>query len=306
MAHQRDDSELRRVLESHSVAGYPVVVPIFGPGVIVSQSPSVGAFTYYLVRADKPVPFTAWVEKKDLDKTPWTLAEWKERFEYGSRHLPHMQSELTDILDQGGKVSEADVEFSDLVARGCLNEDQLVTCQPFDSKLVFMDLRDVEPGMLVELVGSNVSAGTHEDVWPVRVVSKSGTELLCDLLVPTTYLRMPDALVSKKIKAGFHSKSVVAFGEGLAGAWEDQGLKLPPGEWSQDHHEWLLSEPLPESQIKSFCKKYYPDEPHCLWHGLLMYVIPVETGKGAEYSVRIRPLPEKSVDPEWVVPAIEE
>jgi hypothetical protein len=235
-----------------------------------------------------------------------TKAELEERYAYGSRRLPHMQSELLDILESGGKVSMADVEFSDLMARGCIDEDQMVHCQPFDSRQVVMDPKDVKAGMLVELEGSNVSIGNRADVWPVRVASVKGNTLLADLLVPSTYLRMPDAIISKLIKPGYHSKRTVAFGEGLAQAWEDQGLTLPPGEWSPDKHEYQLNEPLEAGVIGDFCKKNYPEEPHCTWQGLLMYVIPVNIEPHAEYSVKIRPLAEKSVPPEWVVPAIEE
>lgn len=305
-AHYRDDSELRRVLEAHEVRGYPVVAPIFGKSTVLSQAPTVGPFTYFLVQAKTPVPFGEWLQKKHISSEKMTQAELEERYEYGSRKLPHMQPELMEILEQGGKVSMADVEFSDLMARGCIDPDSMVHCQPFDSKSVFIDPRDLEPGMLVELDGSNVSIGNKNDVWPVRVVSVKGNELLADLLIPATYLRMPDALMSKKIKPGYHSKKTVAFGEGLAQAWEDQGEKLPPGEWSTDGHEYLLSEPLDSKAIDRFCMKHYPEEPHCTWQGLLMYVIPLNIDPNSEYSVRIRPLPEKSVPPEYVVPAIED
>lgn len=306
MAHTRDDSELRRALETHTVRGYPVTVPIFGKGTILSQAPTVGAFTYFLVQADKPVPFARWLEMKHIQSQKMTKEELEERYAYGSRRLPHMQAELQDILEQGGKVSMADVEFSDLMARGCIDIDQMVHCQPFDSKQVVMDPKDVAPGMLVELEGSNVSMGSRNDVWPVRAVSIKGSILVADLLVPSSYLRMPDAIVSKDIKPGYHSKSTVAFGEGLVQAFEANGRELPQGEWSPDRHEYLLNAPLDSSVIKAFCKEFYPEEPHCLWQGMLMYVIPVNISQNAEYHVKIRPLPEKSIDPEWVVPAIEE
>lgn len=305
-SHTRDDSELRRALETHEVRGYRVTAPIFGKSVIVSQAPTVGPFTYFLVQGLKHVPFDKWLQAKHISSEKMTQKEWEETYEYGSRKPVRMMPELQEILEGGGKVSMADVEFSDLMARGCIDMDNMVHCQPFDSKSVTMDPKDLEPGMLVELEGSNVSIGNRQDAWPVRVVSVKGTALLADLLVPATYLRMPDALLSKKIKPGYHSRKTVAFGEGLAQAWENEGEKLPPGEWSKDGHEYLLHEPLDSEAVEAFCKKHYPEEPHCLWQGLLMYVIPVNVDPNAEYGVRIRPLPEKSVPLEWVVPPIEE
>ena len=315
MPHTRDDSELRRALETHSVAGYPVQVPIFGKGHIVSQAPQVGAFIYYLVEADRPIPFETWIEKKNLSSDKMTQAQWEETYEYGSRKPVRMQAELQEILEKGGSVSMADVEFADLMARGCIDPDQNVHCQPFDSRSVQMDPKDLRPGMLIELEGTNYSihGRGQTDVWAARVVTVHGSDLLVDLLIPSTYLRMPDLLDSKKIKPGYHSKKTVAFGEGLVQAWTNEsgefdfeGRPLPPGQWSEDKKEYLLNEPLESDVLEEFCRENFPDEPHCLWQGLLMYVVPVKLGKRDQYQLIARPLPENSVPAEYVVPAIEE
>jgi len=316
MAHSRDYSELQRALETHSVVWYPVLVPIFGRGHITSQA-NAGAFIYYGVEGDKSIPFAKWIDKKGIDTERLDLKGWEDRYWYGSRKMTGsgMQYELKERLERGGIVSPADVEYADLKARGCMDEEEMVHCNPFDSRSVQMDPKDLKSGMLIEVEGTNYSihGRGQTDVWPARVVTVSGSDLLLDLLVPLTYLRMPDLIDSKKIKPGYHSKKTVAFGEGLVQAWTNEsgefdfeGRKLPPGEWSEDKKEYLLNEPLESDVLEEFCKENFPDEPHCLWQGLLMYVIPVKLGKRDQYSLVARPLPENSVPVEYVRPPIEE
>lgn len=309
MAHERDDAELRRILETHSVEGYPVRVPLFGKGVVLSQSPSVGAFTYFLVQGDEAIPFEQWLSKKHMSKEQMTLAKWEENYAYGSRKLPHMQPELRELLETGGKVSMADIEFADLMARGCIDEEQRVTCQPFEVSQVSIEPEDLKKGMLVEMVALNAAIATssQKDIWPCRVVSSDKTRVILDLLIPAPYLRMPSAIDNAAIKPGFHSRKIVSFGEGLVKAWKLKKKPLPAGQWTPDEKEYFLEEPLEPEVLSGFCNKYYPDIPMCFLQGLLMYVVPVLLDpEESEWRPVFRPLPEKSVPPEYVVPAIEE
>jgi hypothetical protein len=134
--------------------------------------------------------------------------------------------------------------------------------------------------------------------WPGKIVGieDGGKVALLELFTPTPYMEMPDAVANEAIRKGFYASRTYALGYGLKQAMEDQNMELPPGGLSDDEKEWILSEFLDMSVIEDFCKANYPDDPHCMFHGMLVYILPVWTNKGV-----FLPLPENVIPDEYVV-----
>ena len=142
--------DLKRLVSEHTVVGYKVAVPVLGKSTIELQiRPERGGFVFYKVRADKPIPFTRFVEDMRVSTKPLTIKGWRETFAKGSRSLPVMAYDLREQLEAGGTLSQADVLFRDLSDRGCMDLDQNVFCYTFPSSDVFID--KPERGQLVEI-----------------------------------------------------------------------------------------------------------------------------------------------------------
>jgi hypothetical protein len=290
MPYDRDSDELKAFLRQHRVSGYEVTVPHFGRAVIEGQAVTGGGHIFYRVRAAKPVPFHAFAELLHASETPLTLAEWKEQAEKaGRRFMPVMQEQLQDILETGGKVSERDRLFAQLIADGCVDVDQKVTCYSFPAKDVV--IAEPRKGLVVEEVDGD---GT----FPGRIVGlqDGGKTILLEVFAPVPFMRAPAAIMPEKIRPGYYSSRTWSLGYGSAQALEDQGSPLPKGKWTEDEQEYLLDELLDLSVVEDLCRRSYAEEPHCVWQAMVLFIVPVDRDKA-----RFHPLPEGADPDEFVV-----
>lgn len=298
MPSGRDPEELRELIRGHEVEGYPVTVPIFGRGTVQKQWRLGGGRINYVVCGDTPVPFEQYAQQVHASDKPLTLKQWKE----GDRLPPiaMLQPELQDILEQGGKVSMKDHIFHALMAKGWIDIDQRVTCDSFEARHVRIDPQRLEPGMIIEF--SEAGGGPE---WAGRFVGleELGDKriALIEVFAPTPFMRAPEAIVPAAIRPGFYSRKTGAFGYGLAQAWEDRRGKLPKGKWTDDEREYILDDWMDLGEIEKLCKEFYPNEPHCIWHALMLFIIPVDIAKGT-----FHPMPEGGDPDEFVVEAIED
>ena len=289
MVKSRDTEALREFLKDHTVAGYEVMVPIFGPAVIERQISTGGGFVFYRVIADKPVPFVRLADEQGVSAEPMTLQQWRERFVGTStKSLPPMAVDLREQLEAGERVSLRDVFFRELMDTGCLDIDQNVTCYSFDSRNV--RVRALRKGMAVE-VDDDAGVG-----WAGKVVGLEGKTVLLEQFAPVTFMRTPKSIDFSKIRKGFYSSEAWALGFGIMDGFEEHGIKPPAGVLDEDEREYALREPMPIAEIERFCAQYYPDVKHCVYQAMTMFVIPINSQK-ADFL----PLPEGRDPEEYVV-----
>ncbi len=292
-------ADLREFLIDHSVRGYEVTAPILGPGVIDHQERTGGGFTYFKVIADNPMPFNEFADAMYVPADQMNLAEWEEKHMYGSRAFPIMAVELRERLEeQGGTVSRQDVLFAQLMATGCLDLDQRVVCYSFDSRET--PIRVVRKGQAVLV--SDTETGLVG--WPGRVVgfdkSDDGVQYaLIEQFAPMPFMMGPEATLPQQIRDGFYSQNVDVIGYGIIDAYEEQGLKTPRGKRSKDKKSHELAKTMKMSTFEKFCGKHYPDEPHCVWQAMTLFILPVRlTG---EKKAKLLPLPAGSDPDEFLV-----
>jgi hypothetical protein len=307
--------ELKRALETHSVRGFPVQVPIFGKGTIIRQqatspvrvyveeaAPGAGGpMPYFEVKPSGRFPFKKYVQALGKSERPMNLQEWKQKYERGARTIYNVMpgTELVERLEQGGTVSEAEAEYNRLKGRGMLDANDNVLYDIFWPNQTTIATADLERGMLVQFSG----AGTEEKrtMWPGRIVgfSKRGDVVYLELFTPQSIMEMPTAIALEELRKGFYSSKTFALGYGTVQAMEDKELELPAGQWDEKERQYVLKEWMDISEIEKFCKENYPEEPHCLWQSLVMYVVPLNLE--GEYAGRFHPLPEKVIPADWVI-----
>lgn len=282
MARERDSDELKRVLGTYTSSGYRVSIPTLGEGVVERQL-FADVHAAFRVRADKPMPFAEYARRLGLSDRRMTREEHAARHPGRSIFFPE---QVEAIFSEGRNLSEQEVNLLTLRNMECLDEGDRVTCAvaPW-SQVVIPVLRR---GMLVEYAESAGGiAGLR--VWAGRIVGierEDGVALL-ELFVPSTFMRTPEAIVPEKIKKGYYSSLSLSFGYGLHQALEDNEPALvPPGKWTEDEREYVLDQPVELSVIEDFCRRNYPDEGHCVWHAMLMYICPVRATGGAFHPLR--------------------
>lgn len=305
----RDTDELKRVLEKHSVAGYPVTVPYFGDAKIVRQEATgpvkriteaateLGSpMVYYIVKPVTPMPFEEWAKVRGLSNTPWTLKEWEEKEERGRGKRLFIPTEIQETLEKGGKASEWDAEFVSIKDRGCLGPDETVNCYSFWSNQVEIPPSKLKKGMLVEFHGPPEFVGVG------RVVGfgKDKDVVLLELFTPVSYFSATDSIANEEIRPGFYSSRTYSIGFGTRLTFEDNNIPLPPGKFlDAKEREYILDEMVDIKEIEDICKKYSPEEGHCLWQSLVFYILPVYAS--GRYGGKFYPLPENVIPSEYIV-----
>lgn len=314
--YHRNDEALREALATYSVEGTKVTVPMLGPSVIESQrnmgmTQGSAPSPYYIVKALEPVPFEDWLRRKfnyGESQKKLTLDEWKKRrgtVRFGEHQGLNLPNYLLERLEKGETLSPADVEFDDLVNRGCMDQDQRVTCYTYWPNQITIDPSQLKKGALVEYVYDGVT-------YPGSVAgfSEGGTIVFLELFTPISYLESPDSIASEAIKPSFHSPYTYVLGygvyEALERASEESGRELiPEGKWDVDDPKkrrlYTTKSFLPLEVVKEVCQAYEPEERnYCWWQSLILYVVPIKLGSLA-YKGTWQPLPEKTVPTEAVI-----
>jgi len=319
MAVRRDTEELIQVLETHSVAGYPVEDPIFGEAFIVRQEGTGPTRVYgdtgmqeaapqivYITRPAHEFSFQDWVQAQHLSREPMSLEEWRKKYEQRMRgeKLPVIYEVLQD-LERGEKISEADAEYARLKYGDALGPDDTVLWNSVQANRVSIPPDKLEKGMLVEVEGP----GNPEFYGAGRIVGrgKSKDVVLVELFTPVSYWSSTGAIVSEEIQPGFYSANTYSIGYGTRHVMEDNNIPLPPGKLSgYRDREYILEELMPVSEIKKICKLVPPQgsaqegkPDFCLLQSLIYYILPVNV-KG-KFHVTFRPLPENVITSEYVV-----
>ena len=288
-------AELAQFLKNHSVVGYPVNVPIFGPGTIDKQiRPEKGGFIFYRVIADQPVPFKQFAEKMGVDTKPMDIAQWTDKFVKGAGSFPAIAADLLEQLEAGGKVSVADSLFQELIDRGCIDIDQNVYCHTFPSTEVV--LRTPPTSRLGVEVYDHADAKTG---WPGRIVAyhKSKGIVFIEQFAPVPFMEVAEAVDPASIKKEHALPETWIIGRGTAHTMEDEeGVVLPAGRYSDDGETYLLEGPIPLEEFEEVCKKYHPDQPLCLQQAMMLTTLPLFVSE-----ITLRPLPEGTTAADVIV-----
>lgn len=307
---KRDNEELVRILETHSVEGYPIHHPLFDDAFIIRQEGTGPTRRYtdtgtelgspqivYVTRPAREFSFDEWVKKRGLGTNPMTYKEWIDK--YGKRTrmqvLP-MTAELREELEAGRSVSEAEAEYSLIKYGGCLGPDETVICNSVFAKDVYIPPGKLKKGMLVEVNGPPDFYGAG------RVVGfgKNKEVVLVELFTPVSYFSATDAMANEEVRPGFYSAHTYSIGYGTRQAMEDNNIPLPPGKFlDAKEREYILNDLMEISEVQKICDKFHPDEPHCLLQSLIFYILPLHTT--GRYAATFHPLPEKFLTSEYVV-----
>lgn len=291
-----DPEALKRLIDEHTVSGYHVETMLF-PGKIDRQiRPERGGFVFYRVIADKPVPFGKLASSMHVSQKPKSLKDWVGA---GSRAFPAMAYDLREKIEQGGKVSPADVLFRELADRGCMDLDQNVFCYTFPSDDVV--IADPKVGQLVEISQGGPSG------WPGVITGFEKVDgqdiVLVEQFSPTPYMRTPEALLPEAVKESYALPVSWTFGRGLANGMKKLGISLPPGKWSDDDEDYILESPVPLSEIKEFCRRSVPKKNYshlCVQQAMMLRTLPLILSE-----ITLRPFPE-GTPPDDVVVSVQE
>jgi len=322
VAYNRDSAELREALDQHSVEGYPVEVPTYGPGKIVRQGgtgPVANRNTdtgvtqrgapqpFYIVRIDHPMPFAKYAEQKRLSKEPVSPAKWEEMFD-NKRAGILFGDETLRRLQKGESVSRWEAEYEAMYDGGQLDGDGNVIYANFFPRQVKIPEDKLAYGMLVDVTDKKEKEGLPGRFWG-KV--GDGKVALLELFSPIPYMETPDSIASDFIKPEFISKFTYALGYGTHQAWEMMRgkAKVPKGHFvGEGERIYYLDEAIPLSKVEKLCQDYaqkelagQPVPPHCVWQAVIMNILPVHMSESI-----FRPLPENVVTGEMVVSFDEE
>lgn len=325
MKYRRDDEALKEALETYSLDGMPVFVPVFGEAVIVKPGKTApvretqGAETrlglpmvYYVVQAKKPVSFEEWIRNRyagpiaNHAHEQMHLAAWHTLFR---DKLPLMADYLMRKLEKGGELSVADMEYDSLIQRGCIDPDGKVSCYTFWQSSVSVERRQLERGMLVEY-------HFREEIYPGSILgmSKDKKIIYLELFTPMPALELSNFIQPEAIERGFYASYTHALGYGTYEAFEiaeeESGKKLiPMGVWdtetANERRIYTLKEFMPLSIIEDLCRAAYGDDPTakvggtslCVAQSMILYVVPIR----ADAVGIFRPLPTGVVQTNAVV-----
>ncbi len=288
-------AELAQFLENHSVSGYPVDAPIFGPGTIDKQiRPEKGGLIFYRVVADTPIPFKQFAEEMGVEVKPMDMAEWRERFVKGVGAFPAIASDLLEQLEAGGKVSVADSLFRELVDRGCIDIDQNVFCHTFLSTEVVLRTPPT--------TGLGVEVYDHADAktgWPGRIAGYHEQKgiVFIEQFAPAPFMEVAEAVDPTSIKKNHALPETWVIGKGTAHTMEDEeGVVLPAGRYADDGETYLLEGPILLDEFEAVCKRYHPDQPLCLHQAMMLTTLPLFLAE-----ITLRPLPEGTTAADVIV-----
>lgn len=290
--YRRNTAALRKALEERAVFGYPLKVPVFGDAEAVSMSIFRNIISV-LASPLVPMEFEDYVAKRQLstekhDRDYWV--KWAQ-----SRNIPRgeflawMPSSIQTQLQEGYKVSQADIEREHLRSRECLDRHGRVTCDVFDISKVQVPVEKIKPGMMLQFEDKLSKA----QAWPGRVVAvepdpEDGSKVVfIETIDPTPFLSMPEASAPWMIDPSFIPDETWVIGYGTYEAMQRKNAKIPKGKFAEDapaaefnanddrYRLYYLDEPMPLSKIEKFCAKYYPKARACVWQSTALYVVPI-------------------------------
>ena len=292
--YKRDPQDISLALSTYTVAGSPVKVDIFGEGMIERQL-APGWEAPFRVKLESPMPFTEYAEQIGASPERVPVEEYdRQMYErWGGKYKP-LELLIDPTVYEGwveSGVSRRDVEFYKMAQSGCLDIDQNVVCvhAPWPSLEITKPRRDE----MVEYIETDPSRVSAMKSYVGRIIGVEGDVAYLELFEPEPFMRMPEMVVPEKIREDFYLPVSWAFGYGLHQALEERAPEMiPEGEWTEDNREYRLApgQAVPISALKEFCDENYPDEPHCLYHALTLWVVPIELGGEGTF----RPMREES------------
>lgn len=282
----RDVPALRKALSDHSVNGYPVEVPIFREGFIVSEGSEIHGFRSYTVRPATPMPFNEYADAKGASDKKGNLEGWIRELE--QKRIGHgmIPPHIWDILESGGMASWRDVQAAWLALRGCLDHENNVTCDSFSEEHIIIPVDKLRPGMMVEFADAKLNQKFPGKIVDVRGEGRD-TIVFMESFEPIPFMDAPEAIEPELIKPGFYSQHTTKIGYGTYEAMRKAKIKLPAGkieedkEGRRDGEHYLLKEPMPISVIEEFCASRYPvtkEKPQnaaCVWQCLSLFIVPI-------------------------------
>lgn len=329
MRYKRDDQVLKEAIETHSVEGMEVIVPIFGEAIIIEQGATGpvrqitpdetrlgGPMIYYKVRAKKPLPFSDWMVRQHpraLYNVQRNLEQWHEAFK---DKLPLMPDYQMRKLEQGGTLSLADIEYDSLIQRGCIDADSNVSCYTFWQNQVFIFREQLRRGQLVEFeFGTDGRRMTYPG--SILSINRDRTLAYLELFTPLPALDLSGFISPEMIEPGFYSEYTHVLGYGTYEAFEiaeeESGEKLiPPGTWDTDEQRsrriYTLKDFMPLSIVEDLCREAYGDDPTakvgsnslCTVQSMILYVVPIKIGSKGTMGMW-QPLPERVVQVDAVI-----
>ncbi len=155
--YKRDVSELKRAIGAHRIAGYPVMVPVFGEAFAISSTTSIapsGGITGVMVRPATPMPFDIFADIMKWSDEQRDLRGWLDYFKKSGRTqgsgMSMIPADIQERLERGETASMKDLQEFYLMAWGCLDLDRNITCYSFPLTSIEIPPEKLRPGMLVE------------------------------------------------------------------------------------------------------------------------------------------------------------
>lgn len=303
--YHRNNESLKQAIREHTIHDYPLRVPIFEEAKGIKTN-SIRELTAVIVEPKDKMRFETLAEALELSSEKVGLEKWVE--EAKIRHMPHADTEPLRwmhprsrvLLEEGYKVSEADIRKEWLRASDHLDKKDYIKSYSFDISQVSIHPEDIEPGMIVQFTDSGGSKSSVVG----RVV---GTEpdpkdkskiVYLEVFEPVPALLAPGAHAPWMIQPSFIPDKTWVIGFGTLEAMKRKKLDIPSGMFDpQDPKKkvYFLDQPIPLSDIEAFCKKYYPDNPQCVWQSMVYMVIPIHAAsdpQGRHQGGIFRPFPD--------------
>lgn len=299
--YKRNNEALKAAVREHSIAGYPLKVPMFGDAFGVSAGVGGHGISAVIVAPKEPRPFEELAQSQGWRDEKQDMAYWVNYSRQKNQPSliwmhPHSQA----ILEDGYKVSERDIKKAWLRAMGHVDSSDRVQKYSFDLSQVSMHPDTIEPGMIVEFAD-----GDREYKWAGRVVGvekdpQDGSKIIyLETFEPVPSLLAPHALAPWMIQPAFVPDKTWVLGYGTYEAMKRKKVKIPAGMFDPKDSEkrvYFLDQPVPLAEIEEFCTKNYSNEPQCVWQSMVLIVLPLhpaKDGKGRHQGGTFRPFPDK-------------
>jgi hypothetical protein len=246
-------------LRRYDPAGVPVTITFHSLNVkakIIRQMSAGRPIAPFLVELNKPIGFEKYVEKVHLGE------------------------------------EEAKKIYEQLLGFGCIDDQGRATCL----WMMWTDLEIIPKRMaLTEYTETDPAHVMSIRNFPGRIVGtrKNGRVVLLEVFEPVPFIEAPESISAEDIEKGFYSQEVYVLGIDTYRAWARTSPEtLPPGELHEKEMEYRLDPPIPIKELDAFCKKHFPGEPMCVWQGVLLYIVPIDTEemKSHRISGAFRPM----------------
>lgn len=305
MEYRRNTEDLKQAIRDHTIHGYPLKVPIFKTALGIKTS-SLRELVAVIVEPIDKMSFDTLAAAQEWGTTKQDLKHW---IDYAaSERMPHAETEPLRwmhpnsrvILEEGYKVSEADIRKEWLRASGHLDAKDKIKSYSFDINQVTIDPKELSTGMIVEFreAESHGNAVVGRVIGTTKDPQDGSIVVFLETFQPVPALLAPGAQAPWLMDPSFIPDKTWVIGYGTLRAMKKKGLEIPSGMFDPNDPEkkvYFLDQPIPLSVIRDFCRQYYPTEDKCIWQSMVYMVIPLHPAadsQGRHHGGIFRPYPD--------------